>query len=164
MAKGATIEFVVSASTASSDGVTLSAQYIVNNNLAPVMTLSFGLCEAQMGSGNQFFNSLWQQAAAQGISVFVAAGDTGSAGCDVPYSANSERQEHHHAGEPGLRASTGWPPRRTTWPWAEPSSTNRLAFHLLEQLQRRRITPRPKGTSRKWPGTRAASPPGRIRQ
>ena len=89
VAKGASIELVVSGSTATSDGVTLSAQYIVNNNLAPVMTLSFGLCEAQMGSANQFFYSLWQQAAAQGISVMVASGDSGSAGCDVPYSAGS---------------------------------------------------------------------------
>jgi len=92
VAKGAAIKFVVSASTLTSDGVTLSAQYIVNNNTAPVMTLSFGLCEAQMGSGNQFYYNLWQQAAAEGISVFVASGDSGSAGCDVPYSTNSSGQ------------------------------------------------------------------------
>ena len=29
-----------------------------------------------------FYNNLWQQAAAQGISVFVSSGDNGSAGCD----------------------------------------------------------------------------------
>jgi subtilase family serine protease len=84
VAKGATIKYVVSASTSSSDGVTLSAQYAVNNNVAPVITLSFGLCEAWMGASNQFYSALWQQAAAQGISVFVAAGDSGSAGCDTP--------------------------------------------------------------------------------
>lgn len=32
--------------------------------------------------GNSFINNLWQQAAAQGITVFVAAGDSGAAGCD----------------------------------------------------------------------------------
>jgi pseudomonalisin len=84
VAKGAAIKFVVSASTNASDGVDLSNQYIVNNNLAPVMSVSFGLCEANMGSGNAFYNSLWQQAAAQGISVFVSSGDSGSAGCDSP--------------------------------------------------------------------------------
>ena len=89
VAKGAAIKFVTSASTNSSDGITLSAQYIVNHAVAPVMSLSYGLCEAQMGNSNQFYNSLWQQAAAQGIAVFVAAGDSGSAGCDVPYSASS---------------------------------------------------------------------------
>lgn len=83
VAKKATIKFVVSASTNSSDGAYLSAQYIVNHNLAPVMSMSFGLCEAALGaSGNSFINSLWQQAAAQGISVFVSSGDSGAAGCD----------------------------------------------------------------------------------
>jgi len=47
------------------------------------VSLSFGSCEAANGtSGNQFWNALWQQAAAQGISVFVASGDSGAAGCD----------------------------------------------------------------------------------
>jgi hypothetical protein len=83
VAKNATINFVVSASTNSSDGTYLSAQYIVSHNLAPVMSVSFGLCEAALGaSGNNFLNSLWQQAAAQGITVFVSSGDSGAAGCD----------------------------------------------------------------------------------
>jgi subtilase family serine protease len=83
VAKNATIKFVVSKSTNSSDGVDLSAQYIVNHNLAPVMSTSFGLCEAWLGSsGNNFLNSLWQQAAAEGITVFVSSGDNGAAGCD----------------------------------------------------------------------------------
>ena len=85
VAPNATIELVVSASTASSDGVALSSQYIVNHNLAPVVSSSYGSCEAGMGAaGNQFWNALWQQAAAQGMSVFVAAGDSGAAGCDSP--------------------------------------------------------------------------------
>ncbi len=89
VAKGATIKFVVSASTITSDGVDLSAQYIVNNNVAPVVSLSFGACEADMGSGNQFYSNLWSQAASQGMSVFVAAGDNGSAGCDDPSSTRA---------------------------------------------------------------------------
>ena len=86
VAKGATIKFVVSASTNSTDGIDLSSQYIVNNNLASVLSLSFGGCESENGSSNAFYNSLWQQAAAQGISAFVAAGDSGSAGCDLDFS------------------------------------------------------------------------------
>jgi uncharacterized membrane protein len=83
VAKSATIKFVVSKSTNTTDGVDLSAQYIVSNNLAPVMSTSFGLCEQWLGvSGNGFLNSLWQQAAAQGITVFVSSGDSGAAGCD----------------------------------------------------------------------------------
>jgi pseudomonalisin len=83
VAKNATVDFVTSASTATSDGVFLSAQYIVNHNLAPVMSVSYGLCEADLGSSaNSFFNSLWEQAAAEGITVLVSAGDSGAAGCD----------------------------------------------------------------------------------
>jgi hypothetical protein len=83
VAPNATIDFVVSASTEASAGVDLSAVYIVESNLAPVMSESYGYCELGLGTaGNQFFNALWQQAAAQGITVFISAGDNGSAGCD----------------------------------------------------------------------------------
>jgi pseudomonalisin len=95
VAPNATIKFVVSKSTNSSDGVDLSAQYIVNHNLAPVMSTSFGLCEAALGSsGNSFLNSLWQQAAAEGITVFVSSGDSGAAGCD---SASASSATHGRA-------------------------------------------------------------------
>src|ERR1700733_4802565 len=83
VAKGATIDLVASTPTNSTAGVDLSALYIVDNNLAPVMSESYGACELEMGSaGNQFYNQLWQQAAAQGITVFVSTGDSGSAVCD----------------------------------------------------------------------------------
>ena len=49
VAKNASILFVTSASTGSTDGVDLSAQFIVNNNLAPVMSTSFSGCEADLG-------------------------------------------------------------------------------------------------------------------
>ena len=89
VAKNAAIKFVVSKSTNSTNGSYLSAQYIVNHNLAPVMSMSFGICEAALGSsGNSFINSLWQQAVAQGITVIVSSGDSGAAGCD---SASSSR-------------------------------------------------------------------------
>ncbi len=90
VARNATIKIVVSKSTNSSDGVDLSAQYIVNHNLAPVMSVSFGLCEASLGSsGNGFLNSLWQQAASQGITVLVSSGDNGAAGFDSPSASSA---------------------------------------------------------------------------
>ena len=83
IAKGSTIKLVVSESTEATDGIDLSAEYIVDNVVAPIMSESFGQCELFMGTaGNQFYNSLWEQAAAEGISVFVSSGDQGSAGCD----------------------------------------------------------------------------------
>src|ERR1700735_2282604 len=83
VAKGATIDFVVSEGTETTFGVDLSAEYIVDNNLAPVMSEIFGTCELFVGTtGNTFYNALWQQASAQGITVFISSGDQGSAGCD----------------------------------------------------------------------------------
>ena len=84
VAKGATINLVVSKSTTASDGVDLSAEYIVDKNLAPVLSSSYGTCETEMTAGEkQLYPSLWQQAAAEGITVVVAAGDGGSAFCDT---------------------------------------------------------------------------------
>jgi hypothetical protein len=83
VAKGANINLVASASTEASAGVDLSALYIVDNNLAPVMSDSYGECELFLGAtGNAFYSALWQQAAAEGITVLVASGDQGSAACD----------------------------------------------------------------------------------
>ena len=83
VAKGAKIDFVESASTEASLGVDLSAQYIVDNNLAGILSESYGICELFLGTaGNQFYNQLWQQASAQGITALVATGDSGSAVCD----------------------------------------------------------------------------------
>jgi len=81
--QGATVNMVVAASTATTDGVDLSAQYIVNHASGQVMSISFGSCELYMGSSEMaFYNSLWQQAASEGISVFVSSGDSGAAGCE----------------------------------------------------------------------------------
>ena len=88
VAPGANIYLVVSQSTESnptqvSQGVDLSALYAVDNNLAPIINESYGSCEAVLETaGNQYYSTLWEQAAAQGISVTVSAGDNGSAGCD----------------------------------------------------------------------------------
>ena len=84
VAKGATIDYVASESTETTRGIDLSASYIVDNNLADILVDSYATCELQLGSsGNAFYQELWEQAAAQGISVVAAAGDSGSAGCDV---------------------------------------------------------------------------------
>ena len=84
IAPNATVDLVISASTVTTDGVDLSAAYIVDNNLAGVMSESYGACEQDLGPVNAFYNALWQQASAQGISVFVSSGDNGAAGCDNP--------------------------------------------------------------------------------
>lgn len=83
VAPAATIDFVSSSSTETTSGTHLSALYAVDNNIAGILSESFGECEQQLGAtGNQFYNSLWEQAAAQGITVILSSGDAGSAGCD----------------------------------------------------------------------------------
>ncbi len=83
VAPAATVQYVAARSTATTDGVDLSAQYIVNNKTAPVMSTSYGSCEAYMGSSElTFYNGLWQQAAAEGITAFVSSGDSGASGCN----------------------------------------------------------------------------------
>jgi len=48
------------------------------------VTISYGQCEAENGTAsNAAFSSLYQQAVAEGTSVFVAAGDQGAASCDA---------------------------------------------------------------------------------
>jgi Pro-kumamolisin, activation domain/Bacterial Ig-like domain (group 3) len=87
----ATIKFVISESTSTSatNGIDLSALYIIDNNIAAVLSESYGACEAGLGAtGNAFYNALWEQAAAQGITVLVSSGDDGPAACDDPNSAD----------------------------------------------------------------------------
>ena len=85
VAPTAFVELVVSKSTNTTDGVDLSEAYIIDNNLADVMSESFGSCEANFtGAEAAGISSLAQQAAAQGITYVVATGDSGSAGCDDP--------------------------------------------------------------------------------
>ncbi len=84
VAPAAEINLVVAASTATTDGIDLASAYIVNHAIAPVMSVSYATCEQDMGTAElAFYNNLWEQAASEGISVFVAAGDSGAAGCQA---------------------------------------------------------------------------------
>ena len=82
VAPDATIDLVIGADTALESGLILAAEHAVYGNVAPVVSFSFGACEASLGSFNSFINDLWEQAAAQGQTVMVSTGDNGAAGCD----------------------------------------------------------------------------------
>jgi Pro-kumamolisin, activation domain/Bacterial Ig-like domain (group 3) len=91
LAPKAKVKFVVSETpdTAVTAGIDLSALYIIDNNIAAVLSESYGACESSLLSvGNAFYNALWEQAAAQGITVLVSSGDNGSAACDDPNSSD----------------------------------------------------------------------------
>jgi hypothetical protein len=83
VAKNATIRFVIAAATEVTGGTHLAALYAVDRNVAGVLSESFGNCEQSLGTvNNQYYSGLWEQAAAQGMTVVLSAGDGGSAGCD----------------------------------------------------------------------------------
>jgi hypothetical protein len=90
VAKNANIVLVASSSGSgsdyTSDPVYISSHYIIENNTASIMNISYGECELGLGTaGNAGYNALWQTASIAGISVFVASGDEGSASCDAGY-------------------------------------------------------------------------------
>jgi subtilase family serine protease len=60
-----------------------SLQYAVDQNLAPVISVSFGLCEAQLSSSDvATLTAAAQQANAQGQTIVASSGDSGPADCD----------------------------------------------------------------------------------
>jgi hypothetical protein len=82
VAKNADIIFVTT-STTGANGVLESLQYAIDADLAPVISMSYGECEADEASA--FLNSqnqLFQQANAQGITIVVSSGDGGAAACE----------------------------------------------------------------------------------
>jgi hypothetical protein len=83
VAPAATVDLVVSESTNAEPGEDLSEVYIIDNNLADVMTESFSLCETFAGSSlASLYSGLAEQAAAQGITYLVSSGDGGPDSCD----------------------------------------------------------------------------------
>jgi subtilase family serine protease len=90
-APDATIDFVTCADTNVTAGTDLAASYIVQDpahaRQDAVLSSSYGFCEQNPQSeSNQFYIQLWQQAAAEGITVVAATGDAGGAECDEPFS------------------------------------------------------------------------------
>ncbi len=85
VAPAAQIDLVVTGQNSAGTIDTLydSAQYVVQNVTAKILSLSYGLCELGQGTTeNVAYYDLWQSAAAEGISVFVSTGDSGSPSCD----------------------------------------------------------------------------------
>ena len=86
MAPDATIDFVACGRQSVTSGADLAAAYVIADpphvQRIGVLSTSYGDCEAlPQSEANQFYVSLWQQAAVEGITVVVASGDTGGDGC-----------------------------------------------------------------------------------
>jgi subtilase family serine protease len=83
IAPKAKVYFYTSADSDIASGLNNAVLRAIDDNAVSILSMSFGQCEAGLGTtGNAFFLEASQQAAAQGISWTVSAGDGGSAGCD----------------------------------------------------------------------------------
>ena len=90
VAPGATIDAIVCGSTWVSAGEQMAAFYAIEQNQEDILNLSYHYCEPDMpGSDAEFMSYLWGQAAAQGITITISAGDNGAADCDSGDPANS---------------------------------------------------------------------------
>lgn len=84
-APGAAIVVGACADTITNFGGFIAMQNMVNSSAPPsVVSISYGECEPMNGaSNNAYILALYQQAVAEGISVFVSSGDEGAASCDA---------------------------------------------------------------------------------
>lgn len=85
-APDANIVLASCANTATNFGGFIALQSLLESRTPPaIVSLSYGECEAGLGAaGNRYIATLYQIAAIEGISLYVAAGDSGAAGCDDP--------------------------------------------------------------------------------
>jgi subtilase family serine protease len=84
-APDAAIEMAVCADTTTTFGGLIAVQNLINAAAPPpaLMSISYGQCETVNGaSANEAYRAAYQQAVAEGVSVFAAAGDSGATGCD----------------------------------------------------------------------------------
>ena len=78
VAKNSTIKFVYSG-----NGAFDALQYAVSQNIAPVISISYGACEAIFATSDiNILVAIAQQANSQGITILSSAGDGGATDCD----------------------------------------------------------------------------------
>jgi len=84
MAPGANIILVYTGNSANSGGIWDSMAYAVDERLANIISVSYATCEPELGTFT--LEPIFQQAAAQGQTIFAASGDQGSTSCSDPIS------------------------------------------------------------------------------
>jgi len=84
-APGAAIQVAACANTRTTFGGLIAVQNLISGSTPPaIISISYGECEAENGAtANAAYSRAFQQAVAEGVSVFVAAGDEGAASCDA---------------------------------------------------------------------------------
>jgi subtilase family serine protease len=88
VARNATIFFVIC--DPNNGGVGTSAQYAIDNDVAPVISMSYGICESTAGQGNATeFQTMVQKGNTEGITFLSSSGDSGAASCDSSGSSSA---------------------------------------------------------------------------
>jgi Pro-kumamolisin, activation domain/MBG domain (YGX type) len=92
IAPSAAIELVACPSGAVTFGGQIALLNLINGAgpYPGVVSVSYGVCESANGNGGNYaFYQTYQQAAAQGISVFTSSGDEGESGCSRDFTAGA---------------------------------------------------------------------------
>jgi subtilase family serine protease len=101
-APGATILYVYS------DDVFTSLDYAVTNKVAPIITISYGLCESGWGTASLASGNLvLERANAQGQTIISSSGDSGATDCDVTGLATEGLNVDFPASSPYVTAAGG---------------------------------------------------------
>lgn len=85
MAPDATIEFVYAAN------VFNALLYAIDQNVAPVISMSYGICETGNAASIKTGQSAFEKANAQGQTIMSSSGDAGAADCDTAGSAKASQ-------------------------------------------------------------------------
>lgn len=111
----------------STQGVNDTYSMIVSDNVAQIATISWGECEAQSGAAElQTLDGIFKQAAAQGISMFAASGDSGAYDCnDNNLAVDSPAGDPYIIGVGGTNLQTNNGSYGSESVWSNSSDTQR---------------------------------------
>ncbi len=111
----------------STQGVNDTYNQIVTDNKAKIVTISWGECETQSGAAElQTLDGIFKQGAAQGISLFSAAGDSGAYDCnDTNLAVDSPASDPYVIGVGGTNLQTSGGSYGSESVWSNPTDTQR---------------------------------------
>jgi hypothetical protein len=100
---------------------------IVHDNKAHIVSISWGLCEAYSGAAElQTLDTIFKQGAAQGITFFSAAGDSGAYDCgDGTLGVDSPASDPYVTGVGGTNLQLNAGAYSSESVWSNPSDTQR---------------------------------------
>jgi subtilase family serine protease len=112
----------------STQGLNDTYNRIVTDNKAQVVSISWGLCESNMGSAELLtLDTIFKQAAAQGMAFYAAAGDSGAYDCgDSNLAVDSPADDPYVTGVGGTNLQLGANNRYgSESAWSNPNDTSR---------------------------------------